>query len=82
MDPSACKEKPRVKEPISRVEKTKQKSAQQERKQTEQGSVPSRVVTGLGHLGSSLVASVNRRSLLESEPALCPQHMGPWRLAL
>uniref|UniRef100_A0A8C2NV25 Uncharacterized protein n=1 Tax=Capra hircus TaxID=9925 RepID=A0A8C2NV25_CAPHI len=26
MDPSACKEKPRVKEPVSRVEKTKQKS--------------------------------------------------------
>ena len=35
MDPPAHKQKPRVKEPVSRVEKTKQKSAQQEGKQTE-----------------------------------------------
>ncbi|XP_055402812.1 small vasohibin-binding protein-like [Bubalus kerabau] len=30
MDPPACKEKPRVKEPVSRGEKAKQKSAQQD----------------------------------------------------
>lgn len=34
MNPLAYREKPRVKEPVSRVEKTKQKSAQQEGKQT------------------------------------------------
>ena len=45
-----------------------------------QRSVPSIATTGLGRLGSSLVASVNRCSLLESEPALCPHQMGPWRL--
>ena len=36
----------------------------------EQRSVSSIVTTGLGLLGSSLVASVNRCSLLESEPAM------------
>uniref|UniRef100_A0A3Q1LQD2 Uncharacterized protein n=1 Tax=Bos taurus TaxID=9913 RepID=A0A3Q1LQD2_BOVIN len=77
VDPPAHKQKPRVKEPVSRVEKTKQRSAQQEQKQTEsRGLCPqeSRQDWGTWEL---LVASVNRRSLLESESALCPQHMGP-----
>uniref|UniRef100_A0AC11BY75 Uncharacterized protein n=1 Tax=Ovis aries TaxID=9940 RepID=A0AC11BY75_SHEEP len=46
MDPPACKEKPRVKEPVSRVEKARQKSAQQEWEQTEVCALNSNDRTG------------------------------------
>lgn len=39
MDPPARKEKSKVKEPVSRVEKAKQKSAQQELKQRQRAEV-------------------------------------------
>ncbi|XP_053433214.1 small vasohibin-binding protein isoform X2 [Nycticebus coucang] len=39
MDPPARKEKPKVKEPVSRVEKAKQKSAQQELKQRQRAEI-------------------------------------------
>lgn len=39
MDPPARKEKPKVKEPVSRIEKAKQKSAQQELKQRQRAEV-------------------------------------------
>lgn len=42
MDPPARKEKSKVKEPVSRVEKAKQKSAQQELKQRQRAEVRSR----------------------------------------
>ena len=81
MDPPAWKEKPKVKEPVSSGEGQAEVSPAGMGADREQKSVPSRVTTGLGHLGSSLVASGNRRSLLESEPALRPHQMGPWRLS-
>uniref|UniRef100_A0A287CV32 Small vasohibin binding protein n=1 Tax=Ictidomys tridecemlineatus TaxID=43179 RepID=A0A287CV32_ICTTR len=43
MDPPARKEKSKVKEPVSRVEKAKQKSAQQELKQRQRAEVRPRV---------------------------------------
>uniref|UniRef100_A0A8C0QVC1 Small vasohibin-binding protein n=1 Tax=Canis lupus dingo TaxID=286419 RepID=A0A8C0QVC1_CANLU len=39
MDPPARKEKSKVKEPVSRVEKAKQKSAQQELKQRQRAEI-------------------------------------------
>ena len=39
MDPPARKEKPKVKEPVSRIEKAKKKSAQQELKQRQRAEV-------------------------------------------
>lgn len=42
MDPPARKEKPKVKEPVSRIEKAKQKSAQQELKQRQRAEVRAR----------------------------------------
>lgn len=42
MDPPARKEKSKVKEPVSRVEKAKQKSAQQELKQRQRAEVRER----------------------------------------
>ena len=39
MDPPSRKEKPKIKEPVSRIEKAKQKSAQQELKQRQRAEV-------------------------------------------
>ena len=39
MDPPARKEKPKVKEPVSRIEKAKKKSAQQELKQRQRAEI-------------------------------------------
>ena len=39
MDPPARKEKPKVKEPVSRLEKAKKKSAQQELKQRQRAEI-------------------------------------------
>ncbi|KAB0387649.1 small vasohibin-binding protein [Muntiacus reevesi] len=39
MDPPSRKEKPKVKEPVSRIEKAKQKSAQQELKQRQRAEI-------------------------------------------
>lgn len=51
MDPPARKEKPKVKEPVSRIEKAKQKSAQQELKQRQFSSEERQRPREAGHRG-------------------------------